>query len=360
MTAKRFECPSTLDHDTGQELYETVRLERLHRDDALVLDFTQTEAMDSLGGAWLVKIAERTHRQHAELKCENARTEVADFLALIEPGMAAATGARVRKPGIVDRTTDSVYGVVDEVRDFAVLLVDALYWMLIAPFEGRGFRVNLLMEEMFEMGVHAVRITFLMNFLLGLTIAMLSAAQIADLGLGIFVANLVVIGFARELAALMTAIVVSARTGAAITAELATMKVQEEIDALRGMGMNVAQFLVAPKLLSLVLVMPCLVVLGMIGGVLGGAVWGIFVLGFAPDAWFRQTIEAVGFDDVFQGLLKSFFFANAIVFVGCHNGLRVQGGSRGVGLMTTRAVVMDIFIIVVIDMIFATLFNYVL
>lgn len=360
MTAKRFECPATLDHTTGHDLYETIRHERLHRDDTLVLDFGSTRAMDSLGGAWLVKIAEHAHRHHAELACENARDEVAEFLDLIGPGMASATGVRPPHQDLLDRTTDAVYGMVDEARDFGALLVDALYWMLIAPFEGRGFRVGSLLEEMYEMGVRAVRITFLMNFLLGLTIAMLSAAQIAGLGLGIYVANLVVIGFARELAALMTAIVVSARTGAAITAELATMKVQEEIDALRGMGLNVAQFLVAPKLMSLVLVMPCLVVIGLIAGVMGGAVWGILVLGFAPDAWFRQTVEALGFDDVSQGLLKSFFFANAIVFVGCHNGLRVRGGSRGVGLMTTRAVVMDIFLIVVIDMVFATLFYYVL
>ena len=102
---------------------------------------------------------------------------------------------------------------------------------------------------MYEMGVRAVRINCLMNFLLGLIIAMLSAAQVAQYGLGIFVANLIMIGFARELAAIMTAVVVSARTGAAIAAELATMRVQEEIDALRGMGLNVSQFLVAPKIL---------------------------------------------------------------------------------------------------------------
>ena len=360
MSVKRFECPAALDHDAGQDLYETIRHERLTKGDMLTVDFRNAASMDSLGGAWLVKIAERAHRQGAELACENAQGQVAEFLRMIGSGLAASAEERPHSADILDRTADVMCSAAAEARDFGVLLVDALYWMLLAPFEGRGFRWGLLLDEIHEMGVRAVRIAFVMNFLLGLTIAMLSAAQISGLGLGIYVANLVVIGFTRELAALMTAIVVSARTGAAITAELATMKVQEEIDALRGMGLNVPQFLIAPKLLALVIVMPCLVAVGMIAGVLGGAVWGVFVLEFSPTAWFSQTLQAAQISDVFQGLLKSFFFANAIVFVGCHNGLRVQGGSRGVGLMTTRAVVMDIFLIVVIDMVFAAIFYYVL
>jgi phospholipid/cholesterol/gamma-HCH transport system permease protein len=238
--------------------------------------------------------------------------------------------------------------------------VDALYWMCIAPFEGRGFRWRLFIDEIHEMGARAVKINFMMNFLLGITIAMLSAAQLEQFGVSIYVANLIIIAFARELAAVMTAMVVSARTGAAITAELSTMKVQEEIDALRGMGLSVPQFLVAPKLLALLLVMPCLTAMGMVAGILGGAIWGIFILGFRADLWFRQTLNQAYLGDINQGLSKAVCFAAVIVIVGCHNGLRVTGGSRGVGLMTTRSVVMDIFCIVVIDMIFAALFYYIL
>jgi phospholipid/cholesterol/gamma-HCH transport system permease protein len=210
------------------------------------------------------------------------------------------------------------------------------------------------------MGVHAIKINFLMNLLLGLIIAMLSAAQLRQVGLDIYVADLTIIAFSRELAAVMTAVVVAARTGAAITAELATMTVQEEIDALRGMGLKVPQFLVAPKILALLIVMPCLTALGMVAGVLGGCIWGIPVLGIESVVWFRETINAADLGDVCQGLLKSLCFAVTIVLVGCHNGLRVTGGSRGVGLMTTRSVVMDIFAIIVIDMAFAVIFYYVL
>jgi phospholipid/cholesterol/gamma-HCH transport system permease protein len=186
------------------------------------------------------------------------------------------------------------------------------------------------------------------------------AKQAEAYGIQIFVADIIVIGFARELAAIMTATVVSARTGAAIAAEIATMKVQEEIDALRGMGLNVTQFLVSPKLLAMLVVLPCLVALGVISGILGGAVWGIFVLDFQPGVWFRQSYNAANLSDFVQGGSKTLIFAIMIVLVGCHNGFRVTGGSRGVGLMTTRAVVMDIFFMIVIDIHFAAFFYYVL
>jgi phospholipid/cholesterol/gamma-HCH transport system permease protein len=208
------------------------------------------------------------------------------------------------------------------------------------------------------MGVRAVGIVCLMNFLLGLIIAMLLAKQAESYGIQLFVADVIMIGFARELAAIMTAVVVSARTGAAIAAEISTMKVQEEIDALRGMGVNVAQYLVAPKLLALLTTLPCLVSLGIISGLAGGAVWGIFVLGFQPGMWYQQTLNAAFMSDIVQGMTKTLVFAVGIVLIGCHNGFRVRGGSRGVGLMTTRSVVMDIFMLICVDIVFAVVFYY--
>jgi len=328
--------------------------------EAIVLDFSQTESMDTFGGAWMVAIADVVRSKKGELQWEGQRGQVADFIQLIGPGLKSPPARPRTLPGFVENIGDAGLKAVGELKDFANLFVDAIYWMLIAPFAGRGFRWGQLMDELHEMGVRAVPINCLMNFLLGLTIAMMSAAQVSSLGLGIFVAYMIMIGFSRELAALMTAVVVSARTGAAITAELATMEVQEEIDAMRGMGINVSQFLVAPKLAALIIVMPCLTALGIVSGVMGGALWGIFVLGFRPDKWFSETLWAATLSDLNQGMLKSFVFGVMIALIGCHNGLRVQGGPRGVGLMTTRSVVMDILFIVIIDMVFAAIFYYIL
>jgi phospholipid/cholesterol/gamma-HCH transport system permease protein len=361
MSIKRIACPATLDQQTGQSLLEAVRKQPITQGEAVVLDLSGTTRMDPRGGAWLVAIAGHVSAHRGELRCEGHSGEVAEFIDLIEPGLKIPPKRADTREGFFEEIGDLVLRAVDELRDFGRLLVDAIYWLVIATlFDRRGFRWGLWMDEMYEMGVRAVRINCLMNFLLGLIIAMLSAAQVAQYGLSIYVANLIIIGFARELAAVMTAVVVSARTGAAITAELATMVVQEEIDALRGMGLNVAQFLVVPKILALLIVMPCLAALGLIAGVLGGSLWGVAVLGFDPANWMNQTLHAAKLSDVMQGMLKALAFAIMIVLVGCHNGLRVKGGSRGVGLMTTRAVVMDIFFIIVIDIIFATIFYYIL
>jgi phospholipid/cholesterol/gamma-HCH transport system permease protein len=360
MTAKRVPCPKQLNEDTGRGLLEAVRDQTVSRGDTIVLDLAGTEVMDSRGGAWLVQVAELVRSRQGEFRCEGQRGRVAEFLDMIEPGLVPVRTGLRRGAGFLERVGEVGYQIRGELREFRTLLIDTIYWTLLAPFEGRGFRWGLWVEEVYEMGVRALWITCVMNFLLGLIIAMLSAAQLRQFALEIYVADLIVIAFARELAAIMTAVVISARTGAAIAAELATMKVQEEIDALRGMGLNVAQFLVAPKVLALVLVMPCLVGLGMIAGVAGGAVWGIYALNVDADAWLRETLAAAYLGDVFQGLMKSLFFAVVIVLIGCHNGLRVTGGSRGVGLVTTRAVVMDSFFVVVIDMIFALIFYYVL
>ena len=360
MSEARVQCPKELNQETGRELYETISAKPIPADGSLVLDFSGTELMDSRGGAWLVAVADHAHAHKAELVVEGQQGHVAEFLQLIGPGLHVTPAAKPKPPGFFENVGGTTYSVADELRGFKEFLIDTIYWTFIGPFEGRGFRWNSFFDELYEMGVRALGITLLMNFLLGLIIAMLSAAQLEPFGASIYVADLVMIAFARELAAIMTAVVVSARTGAAIAAELATMKVQEEVDALRGMGLHPAQFLVAPKVLALVVCLPLLTGLGMIAGVGGGSIWGLFMLEFRPDVWIAQTLNAAAMGDVFQGLFKAFVFAIVIVLVGCHNGLRVTGGARGVGLMTTRAVVMDIFFIVLIDMIFAAVFYYVL
>jgi len=360
MSRATLPCPPRLDRDTGGELLRLLRAHGVEKGETLVLDFAGTTYLDSLGAAWLVRAADHLREKGASLEFRGATGHVKDYLEVLAPCLTEVLPKDKASPPFFEALGGNAITVWQETKQFGDLVVDALYWTLLAPFEGRGFRWGLLLDEIYEMGNRAVRIVCMMNFLLGLIIAMLMAKQAETFGIQIFVADLVMIGFARELAAIMTAIVVSARTGAAIAAELATMKVQEEIDALRGMGLNVAQFLVAPKVLALLIVLPCLTVLGVISGVAGGALWGIFVLGFQPSVWFDETLRAAYAADLFQGMSKTFVFAVFIVLIGCHNGLRVTGGSRGVGLMTTRAVVMDIFMLITVDIVFATIFYYVI
>ncbi len=358
MTEHRIECPELLDKENGRTLFDTVRSLKPGRGDTALFDLSATQGMDSFGGAWLIRSARYMRGKGTDVRWEGQKDGVADFMGILEPGLKMGEPPKARSPWFLEEMGDGAISFTVELKQFMGLCVDALYWTAIAPFEGRGFRFSAFVDELNEMGVRAVRIVCLMNFLMGLIIAMLSAKQVEGFGLQIYVANLLIIAFARELGAVTTAVVVSARTGAAIAAEIATMQVQEEIDALRGMGINVVQYLVSPKLLALIVALPCLTVLGMVSGTLGGALWGVGVLGFRPAIWYAQTLGAADLGDFTQGMLKSLSFAVAIALIGCHNGFRVRGGSRGVGQMTTRAVVMDIFMLITIDIVFASIFYY--
>ena len=324
----------------------------------VVIDLNDVEQIDSRGGAWLVRAAREATAAGARVSLTGAKGRVAGFIELIRASFEEPPVYRSLRPGLFESLGEKGITVWKEFIDVSRLLVDSVYWSFIAPVEGRGVRWKGLLTELYEMGARAVGIICLLNFLMGLVIAMLSAAQMRIFGVEIMVASLVAIGFARELAAVMTGVMVSARTGSAIASEMATMTVSEEIDALKGMGLNVTRFLIAPKVLAILIVMPILTAMAFIMGVAGGFALGVLSLGFTFQRWWDQTIQAVTIGDLGQGLVKSFFFAMIIVMVGCHNGLRVTGGARGVGLATTRSVVMDIFFIIVADMIFATLFYF--
>jgi phospholipid/cholesterol/gamma-HCH transport system permease protein len=326
--------------------------------DRLSINLKDADHIGSRGAAWLMRAARTAEKAGAVVTVDGARGEVADFIKLVWEGFKSPPEPTRQREIFFERIGGKAFAALEELKDACRLIVDAVYWSFIAPLEGRGLRWKSLLVELNETGVKAIGIVSLLNFLLGLVIAMLSASQAGAFGVQIFVANLVVIGFAKELAVVMTGIVVSARTGSAIAAELATMKVYEEIDALKGMGLSVPKFLIAPKVIAILVAMPILTAIGFVTGVAGGFVLGVFSLGYTFQSWWNQTLFAASARNLVEGGVKSFVFAIIIVLVGCHNGLRVTGGARGVGLATTRAVVMDVFLIVVADLFFALVFYF--
>ena len=324
----------------------------------IILDLSGLARLDSRGGAWLIRAVRAARAAGARVRLTGARGDTAELIDLLATSFAESPARPKPTTGFLESLGNKAFASWAELGDAWRLTVDAVYWSCIAPFEGRGLRWKALITELEDIGVRAIGIVSLLNFLLGLVIAMLSAAQASTFGVQIYVASLVVMGFARELSPIMTGIVVSARTGSAIAAELATMKVYEEIDALKGMGLSVAKFLIAPKVLATLVAVPILTAIGFVMGVAGGFVLNAISLGFTFDRWWEQTIQASTVRDLVQGGIKAFSFAIIIVMVGCHNGLRVTGGVRGVGMSTTRAVVMDVFLIVVADLFFTTIFYY--
>ncbi|OGC01417.1 hypothetical protein A2V82_03670 [candidate division KSB1 bacterium RBG_16_48_16] len=247
--------------------------------------------------------------------------------------------------------------------DFAVhlyrivhLSFRSLYWIFIGPFKGERIRWRLTFVQMVRIGVNSLPIVGVISFCVGLIIAMQAAYQLERFGATIYVADLVGVSITRELGPLITAIIIAGRSGSAITAEIGTMKVSEEIDALKTMGLNPIGYLVVPRTLAMIVVVPCLTVLADLFGIAGGFVLAIYNLKLPFLAYFNETATAILLKDFITGLIKSGFFAIIIAQIGVYQGFSVQGGAEGVGKSTTASVVSSIFLIIFADLLFTTLF----
>jgi phospholipid/cholesterol/gamma-HCH transport system permease protein len=243
--------------------------------------------------------------------------------------------------------------------DVSVLMVDTMVWLVIAPFKGMGFRRRSAVENFVEFGVRSLPIVAMISFLIGVIIALQASYTLAQWGANRYIADLVAVSAMRELAPLMTAILIAGRCGSAITAEIGTMKVNEEIDALEVMGVNPIKYLVAPKFLAMVTAVPSVTALAMLVMIIGGWASSVFVVGVETEVYVTQTIGAIVEKDLLTGMVKSVFFGIAICWVGVYRGFQVEGGAEGVGRQTTASVVTSIFLIIIVDLVFTILFYYV-
>ena len=206
-------------------------------------------------------------------------------------------------------------------------------------------------------GVNAVPITLLIVFLIGLISGYQGALQLTQVGADIFIADLIGISITRELAPLMTAILVAGRSGSAFAAEIGTMKVSEEIDALESMGFDPIRFLVMPRVMAVVFAMPILVLMTDLAGIIGGLVAGLTTLDITIAGYLNQLHRAIDFYDIFSGVGKGIVFGFLIATVGCFRGLQVSGGAESVGKFTTASVVTGIFLIIFSDALFTFIFQ---
>ena len=221
----------------------------------------------------------------------------------------------------------------------------------------RRFRTKDLGRVMADCSARAVPIVTVVNVLVGAILAFVGAVQLVKFGAGIYVADLVGIAVAREMAAIITAVVMAGRTGAAFAAELATMQVNEEVDALEVLGLDAVGFLVLPRVLALLLTMPLLYVYGCVTGLLGGMVVAAGMLDISATAYLDRTLVSLSYEHIGLGLAKSFVFGALIGLVGCYSGLYAQRNAAGVGVATTNAVVVSIVCIIVLDAVFAVCAN---
>jgi phospholipid/cholesterol/gamma-HCH transport system permease protein len=220
----------------------------------------------------------------------------------------------------------------------------------VLPFIGKRRRWRSAVQQMFAIGASALPMTGIMSLCTGFILALQSASELRRFGALQFVVDLVVIGFTRELGPLITALAVSGRSASAISAEIGTMVVTEEVDALRVMGLDPVEFTLAPKFLAAVITLPCLTILSTLGGIFAGYLFLAFSIDMSLRVYTQAVAESILLRDIALLLVKSVVFATIIVDVGCREGLRVNGGPEAVGLSATTAVVKSTFLVILADL----------
>jgi phospholipid/cholesterol/gamma-HCH transport system permease protein len=222
----------------------------------------------------------------------------------------------------------------------------------------KSLRSEDTIRYMQRVGVDGLPIVALISFLMGLIMAFMSSVQLEQFGANIYVASLVSLAMTRELGPIMTAIIVAGRSGSAFAAEIGTMKISEEVDALFTMGFNPVMFLVVPKLVAAAVMVPILTLFSDLFAIMGGLLVGVFMLDLTAGAYMAQTIKTLELFDVFWGVLKGGIFGVLITWIGCFRGFQVRGGAASVGQATTSAVVSSIFLIILCDSVFSVILRY--
>ena len=252
----------------------------------------------------------------------------------------------------------SIRGISEKLAGQFNLFIQALYWIFVGPFIKRPFSWSATSHQMVFTGVYSLIIVFFVAFFTGVVLAMQSAYQLVQFGVKELVASLVSVSMTRELGPVFAALVVAGRVGSAITAEISSMKVNEQIEALEAMALNPVRFLVVPRLLALAVMLPCLTILADVVGMLGGATIGIFNLNINPARYLDMTVRFMQLKDIYTGLFKSFVFGIIIAIVSCYEGLKATGGAEGVGRSTTVSVVSSFIGIILADCVLTGVFYF--
>ncbi|HWM87196.1 MAG TPA: MlaE family lipid ABC transporter permease subunit [Kofleriaceae bacterium] len=337
-----------IDRKVARELAEVLASRRSVR---LTVDLSQVGVMDSAGVAALV---DGWRRSQAGLLVGPTSPGAEQALKMFRVGAAAAPPAR--PPALLESLGAAAYSGRSAARDFLQLAADTTFALVAVLLHPRRIRWQPLIEQGSDIGARALRIVALIVFLVGLTVAFQAAYQLRQFGAAIYVADLTAVSIVREMGPLMTAILVAGRSGSSIAAEIATMQVSEEIDALKVMGMDPIEFLAVPRLLALLIVMPLLTVLADVVGIFGGFLVGVFYLDLTGQAFLDKAIQALSPFDLISGSIKALAFGFGIGLIGLYFGMRVRGGASEVGRTTTASVVASIFYIIIADCFFSVVF----
>ena len=356
LEGQKLHLPETLKIDQVENFYNRAKFSLQNYDESqLNIDFTQVKQIDSAGVTVIELI--KAHLQHRNVKVQflNIPADVEKKLsifALAEPKKKENTA----RESFLIRIGGKASFFLHDVQKFIELTADVFYWTLRDLFTSKSRRKGEFYNQAVMIGVMAVPIVTTLAFIIGLVLALQSAAQLRSFGANIYIVDLTVIAMMREMGPLITAILVAGRSGSAIAAEIATMKVTSELDALTTMALNPIRFVVVPKMHGAIATLPFLTVLANLMGIIGGMVVAYFYLDISPDIFMNRMSESLFIRDILTGFAKSLFFAGIIVLTGTYYGFHVDKGAEGVGKVTTSAVVVAITLVIITDSIFGLLF----
>jgi phospholipid/cholesterol/gamma-HCH transport system permease protein len=341
---------------TAGALYHRLRAVARRRDvRTVVVDFSGARRVDSAGIAVISLVGRQLERSGKRLDLQELDDRHRAAFELLSHKAESPDEPALDPPGALEVVGDRVLGVASGARALAELTAEVARQAVAVAVRTRRLPAGALARQVSQMGVDGLFIVGLLSFLLGMTTAFQGAVQLQKFGAGPFVADMIGLSMVRELAPLMTAIILTGRTGAAIAAELGTMKVRSEIDAMATMGINPVRFLVLPRLAAITFVGPALTLMAMFFGMAGGLVVALLTLDMSMAAFWARLAERVDLMDYAHGLGKSLVFAWIIGLAGCHLGMRAGGDASSVGHATTRTVVTSIFFIILVDAVFATI-----
>jgi len=326
----------------------------------LILDLAKVTYLDDFGALVLVEAKKMVPEGEGRFCLKNVSDDASKILSVINFDDLGKKEVFKKKhfPNILVRLGEGTLTHASDIKYLISFIGSVCLALLQVCLHPKALRKDDVFLYMQKTGVDALPIVGLISFLMGLIMAFMSSVQLQQFGANIYVASLVSLAMTRELGPIMTAIIVAGRSGSAFAAEIGTMQISEEVDALFTMGFDPTRFLVVPKIIASVIVVPLLTLFSDVFAIAGGLVVGILTLDLTASAYMTQTLESLTLFDVFLGFFKSAVFALLISGIGCLRGFQVRGGASSVGQATTSAVVSGIFLIVLFNSVFSVILRY--
>jgi phospholipid/cholesterol/gamma-HCH transport system permease protein len=320
-----------------------------------VLDGAGLEAVDMTGAYFLRRLEQRLAAGGVPFEWRGPRPEALEFASgVLGDSTPVPRPTRTRPPlGQLGRWSIAQYAEARESLEFLGRIYVIVGAAVLRP---RRFRFTSIVRHVYETGVQAIPIVSLIAFLISVIVAYIGAQQLRQYGGEVFVVDLVTVAVLRELGVLLTAIIVAGRSGSAFAAEIGVMRLNDEVDALRAIGLNAVEVLVLPRVIGLMIALPLLTVIADAMGIGGGAVLSWLVLDIPFNQFLQRMQEAIAPTTFWAGLLKSPVFAFMIAMIGTYRGMQVRDSSRELGRLTTVAVVQSIFMVLLMDAVFAIVY----